>query len=149
MLKHSGWIRAPTSVHRRSLNNSAARRNEPVEAFPLRELTYRPGLRSTGTNSKYGRQVRSDGFNIQRRIERHQSLLVQFNTSFEEFAGRARDYHADVDELFTLDFGDDADGGVIIGTVIVHEAPPPEKHAVWPAGSANIQRKRPGVGRSH
>src|SRR5205085_7515648 len=147
MIKYLRRVLAPTSMHRRGLDNGAAGRDEPVEAFPLRQLANRPGLRSTSAYSEDSCQMRPDGFNIQRRIERQQPLSVQFDAGFEEFAGRARDYHADVDELLTLDFGDDADGGVIIGTVIVHEAPPPEKHAVQPAGSASIQRKRPGAGR--
>ena len=46
-----------------------------------------------------------------------------------EAFGRARDDHTDVDELFTLDPGNDAYYSVIIRIVIAHGSPPPGKHA--------------------
>ena len=55
--------------------------------------------------------MRPNGFNIQRSIECPQSLLIQLNSGLEKAFGRAGYDDADIDELLTLDFGDNADDG--------------------------------------
>ena len=93
--------------------------------------------------------MRPDGFNIQRRIERLQPLLIQLNSGFEKAFSRAGYDDADVDELLTLDFGNNADDGVVIGAEIAHEWPPPGMDAVAPTVSTGTWRNLSVAHRSH
>src|SRR5690242_12661092 len=67
-----------------------------------------------------------NNFEIERRIERQQSRLVQLNTRFQKRSFRTRQYHACVDELLALHFWYDANYRVVIPELIAHESPPRE-----------------------
>lgn len=88
-------------------------------------------------------------FNIERRIERHYPLLIEFDASLQERSSRTRNYYPNVDELFALDLGNEAYCDVIIRAVSVHGLLPPERDGVALDVLAGTRCKRPGVGCSH
>ena len=63
----------------------------------------------------------SNEFQVNRRIEREQSRLVQLDARFEERKIGTRHYHAGVDELLAVHLWHHANHGIVIPEFIGHE----------------------------
>src|SRR5205814_6396207 len=80
-------------------------------------------------------------------IERDESLLVELDPGEQKVELRARDDHADVDELRAFDLRHDANYRVVIRDEIVHGSPPREMLAAIRAGSVDMPRRSAGSSR--
>src|SRR5688572_23502575 len=77
---------------------------------------------------------------VERGVERHEPPLVDLDPGEQKVTLRARDNHADVDELRALDLRHDANYRVVIRDEIAHVSPPQETHAATRADSADMTR---------
>src|ERR1043166_3043243 len=84
--------------------------------------------------------MRLDHFEVERRIERQQSSLVQLNTRFQKRPIGTREYNARIDKLLALHFWYDANDRVVIPELIAHESPPPESSEAPHDASTSIRR---------
>ena len=117
MLQRARRIVAPAGVHRRGLDDRAARRDQPVEA--LARASRRPigaGRRAAGADragsprAPRAIDVRSSAGSSASRRASSSSMRASRNARRV-----ARDDHAGVDELAALDARHDAHDGVVIG----------------------------------
>jgi hypothetical protein len=95
------------------LDDCAAGRDEPVEAFALAQLRDGTGCGICGTDPREGFDVVANQIEIYLRPERAKALIVDVDASFEEALLQAEDDDACVDELFALDARDDANDCVV------------------------------------
>ena len=66
-LERGGRIGGPAGMHRRHLDDRAARRHQPVEAAALRQLADRPGLGAAAAHARNRREVGAHRLEIERR----------------------------------------------------------------------------------
>jgi hypothetical protein len=100
-------------VDRGDLDDGAARRDEPVEAFSLAELGDGAGGRVGRANAGKGFKVVADEIDVQVGPKCVQSLVIDVYAGFEEAVLQAEDDDACVDELFALDARDNANDCVV------------------------------------
>jgi hypothetical protein len=100
-------------VDGRDLDDSAARRDKPVEALSLIELGDGAGDGVGCADAGEGFEVVADECEVEFGPESVQSMIVDVDAGFEEAVLEAEDDDACVDELFALDAGDDANDCVV------------------------------------
>src|SRR5215510_1928931 len=84
--------------------------------------------------------MRLDHFQVERRIERQQSSLIQLNTRFQKRSLGTREYHARIYELLALHFWYDANHRVVIPGLLAHESPPQKSSEAPHDASTSTQR---------
>jgi hypothetical protein len=104
---------AETCVDGRDLDDGAARRDEPVEAFALAQLREGAGRGVCGADSREGFKVVANQIEIDLWPEGAEALTVDVDACFKEALLQAEDDNARVDELFALDAGNDANDRVV------------------------------------
>src|SRR4051812_36569521 len=105
MIERRRRILAASGVNRRSLDDRAARRDQPVKALAWRQLADRSRRGAPRTHQRDTCEIRPHRFEIDARIERQQSALVELDARAEEVLCGARYDHTRIDELFTLHAG--------------------------------------------
>src|SRR5271168_3215148 len=100
-------------MDRRRLDDGAARRDQPLEAFSLRELRDGPGCLVAGADAYYSVRVLLHRFEVKHRPEGSQPGLVDVDPGLEQTLLQAEDDHADIEELLPLDARDHAQHGVV------------------------------------
>src|SRR5436853_6635208 len=115
MLERRGDVFASTGVDGRRLDDRAARRDEPVEALALGQLAERSGSLTSRADLRNAREMPMHGGDVDRRVERPQTRLVELDARFERVLLAAPDDDTGVHELLALDPGHDPDHRVVIG----------------------------------
>jgi hypothetical protein len=95
------------------LNDGAARRDKPVEAFALAQVRDGAARRICGADSREGFEVVANQIEIDLRPERAEALIVNVDAGIKEALLETEDDNACVNELFALDAGNDANNRVV------------------------------------
>src|SRR5690606_41230301 len=134
-------------MHGRSLNDRAARRDEPVKALAPREPSDRSRFVTASADDRDRVELAPDDREIDAGVEREEPGFVELDQRIQIIEARARQDHAGVDELGALDLRHDADHRVVI-SMRVHGWPLRRKRAAREAGSTDTRSKsaasRPG-----
>ena len=135
-------------VHRRCLDDGAARRGQPVEALAHRQPRDLARGGVARADPFDGRERAADHVQVSRRVQRLHARRVQPHRGLQPTAGRARQDYARVDELAPVHARHHAQHGVVIGVQRGHGRPPPRRRAVRATDrSARARRRRVGARR--
>src|SRR5271156_1240272 len=121
-------------MHRRRLDDCAARRDQPLEAFSLRELCDWPGCFVAGADTYYRVPVLLHRFEVEHRPQRSQPYLVNLDLGLEQTLLQAEDDYADIQELLPLDPRDHAQHGIVKRSFGEHGSPPVQTLLLSPDG---------------
>src|SRR6185436_17874222 len=124
MFEGGRGVAAAAGVDGGGLDYSAARGDEPMEPLALRKLADRSGVIATATDRWNRRQMLSHQLQINRRIERQQSRLIQLDPRLQKRQLRTRDDHARVNKLLAVHFRYDPNYSIVIPEFTGHESPP-------------------------
>src|SRR5579859_1498388 len=131
-------------MHGRALNDGATRRDEPVKALGLREQANRATLLATFTDQGDDFNVPFEEVEIQAGSKGLQTGRVDMRIGAQKTARTAKENHANIDALTTLDARQYADEGIIIGGR-GHAGPPQQRSATMPADPAGRPDRPPGA----
>jgi hypothetical protein len=97
------------AMHRRGLDDCAARRAQPVKALTSRQFGDRAALVVTGNDLKQSLQVTLDGIQVELGRERAEARGIEDRACAEEGSRRAKQHDADVDAFTALNARHDTD----------------------------------------
>ena len=117
----AGRIARAPGMHRRHLDDRAARRHQPVEATALRQRADRPGVRPAAQTAGIDGEIRRGS--PRDRAPRSSASSLASSSSMRasrKSTSDARQDHADVDLLAALHPRHDADDRVVVGVFSGH-----------------------------
>src|SRR5581483_2589265 len=139
MMQGGFWVCTETRVHRRGLDDSAARRDEPVEAFGWRHGAKGMGSGLSSTQAHEVVELTLNGLQVKIRGHCQNTLLVKVDEHTKKTTRSAEEYNANVDAFTPLNTWHEANDSIIIGAGRGHVEPPLQRYAKMPGGPADRQ----------
>ncbi len=124
MFEGGGGVATTAGVNWGSLDDCAARSDEPVKTLALWELADRARAIAAATDDWNACQVLAHEVEVNVWVEGEEAGLIQLNPRFQKRQLRTRDDYARIDKLFAVYFRYDANHRIVIPELVGHESPP-------------------------